>query len=524
MLTKRQKQTLDFIKSYIKKNGLAPSLEEIKTHLKLSSVSTAHHHVKALEDLGYLQKEDNQPRAIDIFENDPMIQVPLLGKIAAGMPIEAVEQRESIAVSKTRLPKIGDFYALKVQGDSMIDENINDGDVVIVKNQSTADNGQKVVALIDNSDVTLKKVFQENGKIRLQPANQNMLPIFVDADRLAIQGIVVDIIKSPENQIALKQFNKSNNDIGKEYSLDKNKIINQDCIEGLKHITPNSIDACITDPPYNYEFIGHKWDADEIKRRTERIQNSSTLVKHIPYGSGLAGGVRNQRWYKRNADNIQEYQDWCFRWGKEAFRVLKPGAYIMVFNSTRTVAHVQVALEKAGFYARDILVWKKNSGIPKGLNFTKKLEKEGVTGAEKWMGWHSCLRNEWEAIALLQKPLENNYLETVKKYDIGLMKAQREDGSFLSNILDDIKRDAKEEFNIHCTVKPLDLIHRLIRLVVPSGEDKVVLDPFMGSGTTAIAAIQNNTSFVGYEINKEYCEIAQKRAEKYFKTQNNKLF
>lgn len=524
MLTKRQRQTLEFIKSHIKKNDFAPSLEEIKIHLKLSSVSTAHHHVKALEDLGFLQKEDNQPRAIDICENEPMIQIPLLGRIAAGMPIEAMEQRESIAVSKTRLPKNGDFYALKVAGNSMIDENINDGDVVIIKNQSTAENGQKAVALIDNSEVTLKKVFQENGRIRLQPANQNMLPIFLGADRLAIQGIVIDIIKSPENRFVPNQFKKNIHDTEKEYKLNKNIIINQDCIEGLTHIAPNSIDACITDPPYNYEFIGHKWDADEIKRRTERIQNSSTLVKHIPYGSGLAGGVRNQRWYKRNADNIQEYQDWCFKWGKETFRVLKPGAYIMVFNSSRTVAHVQVALEKAGFYARDILVWKKNSGIPKGLNFTKKLEKEGVSGAERWEGWHSCLRNEWEAIALLQKPLENNYLETVKKYNIGLMKAQREDGSFLSNILDNIKRDAKEEFNIHCTVKPLDLIDRLIRMVVPSGDDKIVLDPFMGSGTTAVASIQNNTSFLGYEINNEYCEIAQKRVEKYYKTLSDKLF
>jgi len=188
----------------------------------------------------------------------------------------------------------------------------------------------------------------------------------------------------------------------------KNKIICGNAMLELKKIPADSIDGCITDPPYNYEFIGHKWDAEEIKRRTERVKNSNTLIKHIPYGSGLAGGLRNDRWYERNYKNVIDYENWCYEWGKEAFRVLKPGAYILVFNSSRTVAHVQVAMEKAGFYARDIIVWRKNSGIPKGLNFVKKLEKEGIDDSEKWDGWHSCLRNEWEAIVMLQKPLTNN--------------------------------------------------------------------------------------------------------------------
>jgi len=294
----------------------------------------------------------------------------------------------------------------------------------------------------------------------------------------------------------------------------KNTILLEDCIVGLKKIEENSIDGCITDPPYNYEFIGHKWDDAEIKRRTERVQNSSTLIKHIPYGSGLSGGIRNKRWYEKNAENAQEYQTWCHQWGQEVFRVLKPGAYILVFNSSRTVAHVQVALEKAGFYARDILVWRKNSGIPKGLNFVKKLQKEGVENSKRWEGWHSCLRNEWEGIVLLQKPLINNYLETVKEFDIGLLhtKSNIESG-FLSNIIENIKRDKKEKFNIHCTVKPLDLIGRLIDLILPLEKDKIVLDPFMGSGTLAVAALQKGVSYLGFEINPKYCEIAKKRIE-----------
>lgn len=239
--------------------------------------------------------------------------------------------------------------------------------------------------------------------------------------------------------------------------------------------------------------------------------------------SGLAGGVRNDRWYERNAQNIKDYREWCSAWGKEVFRVLKPGAYILVFNSTRTIAHVQVALENAGFYARDIIVWRKNSGIPKGLNFSGKLKKEGIKGAEKWEGWHSCLRNEWEAIALLQKPLIDNYPETVKKFDVGLLHAQNGNGGFQSNIIEDVSnKDKKENFNIHCTVKPVKLIGRLIDLVLPLDQSKIVLDPFLGSGTTAIAALEKGVSYLGIEINEDYCRIAQKRIDRYVNESQHK--
>ena len=201
-----------------------------------------------------------------------------------------------------------------------------------------------------------------------------------------------------------------------------NEVLIGDCREVMKSLPENYISACITDPPYNYEFIGHKWDDSEIQRRIKRINSkkNKTLVKNIPYGSGLAGGVRNERWYQRNRNNILDYEKWCFEWGEELFRICKPGATILVFNSTRTVAHVQVALENAGFYARDILVYKRPSGIPKGVNIKQQLEKKGYENYQKWDGWHSCLRNEWEAICVLQKPLVNNYLETLLEYGTGL--------------------------------------------------------------------------------------------------------
>ena len=304
---------------------------------------------------------------------------------------------------------------------------------------------------------------------------------------------------------------------GLSFRFEPNRIVCADCMLGLRGLPEDSIDGCITDPPYNYEFIGHKWDDDEIKRRIERVQNSKTLIKNIPYGSGLAGGVRNERWYERNAENIVDYQNWCYGWGKEVYRVLKPGAYALVFNSTRTIAHVQIALERAGFYARDIIVWRKNSGIPKGLNLVKKMEKEGISGAEKWDGWHSCLRNEWESIAMLQKPLTTNYLETVKKYGIGLLHTKNGSGGFQSNIIEGIRRDKKDSFNVHCTVKPTELIEKLVDLIIPPGKERIVLDPFMGSGTTAVAAIARGVSYFGFEISQEYCDISDRRIAHFTK-------
>lgn len=193
MLTKKQKNVLTFIENYQKNKNYSPSLEEIRKHFRLSSVSTAHHYVKKLQEAGYLKKESNQPRAIDL-KNNPVIEIPLVGLITAGMPIEAIEDRtETITVPSFGLGKNGDYYALKVKGDSMINEGIFDGDIVVIKKQSTAENGQTVVAIIDDNEATLKKLYRENGKFRLQPANQTILPIF--RKEIEIRGVVIKVIR-----------------------------------------------------------------------------------------------------------------------------------------------------------------------------------------------------------------------------------------------------------------------------------------------------------------------------------------
>ncbi len=298
---------------------------------------------------------------------------------------------------------------------------------------------------------------------------------------------------------------------GENMSKLKDQIYLGDCIEVMKTIPNNSIAGCITDPPYNYEFIGKNWNTEEIKRRTNRVkESSSTLVKNIPYGSGLAGGVRNKAWYKKNRDNIIEYQKWCEQWGEELYRITKPGALVLIFNSTRTIAQIQVSMENVGFYARDIIVWRRQSGIPKGLNVTKKLEKMGYENPEKWEGWHSCLRNEWEAICVVQKPLINNYITTLNESGVGLFHAKSEAG-FQSNIIENIHRDNLDDYNIHCTVKPLELIEKLIDLTMPKSDDNILIDPFLGSGTTAVACKKKGIHYLGIEICDEYIDIAKRR-------------
>jgi len=198
MLTKKLKQVLDFIEEYQKKKKYSPSLEEIRRRFKLASVSTAHFHVKRLEKLGYLTREKNQPRAIELKKEkkEKLIKIPLVGIIAAGEPIEAIEDPETIKVPESQLSKSSEHYALQVRGDSMINEGICDGDTVIIRKQPNAENGETVVALINDNEVTLKKIYREKGRFRLQPANPTIRPIFTK--ELVIQGKVISVIRSFE--------------------------------------------------------------------------------------------------------------------------------------------------------------------------------------------------------------------------------------------------------------------------------------------------------------------------------------
>lgn len=205
-LTKKQKQMLDFIRSYISKKGLSPTIEEIRKHFKLSALSTVHQHIETLEKKGFIEKNGSSARGIELKKKNSynLVKIPLIGTIAAGQPIEAIETGyENITIASNNIRNPKDYYALRVQGDSMIEDGIFNGDIVVIKKQSVAENGQTVVAIIDDNEATLKKIYKEKNGFRLQPANQTMLPIY--AKEVEIRGIVVEIKRNFENNADSKQ-------------------------------------------------------------------------------------------------------------------------------------------------------------------------------------------------------------------------------------------------------------------------------------------------------------------------------
>ncbi len=199
-LTRRQREIFDFISSFVEEQGYSPSLEEIAAQFGLSSVATVHKHVQHLVEKGLLRKAWNRSRSIEpvpIETEEPgLTTLPLVGTVAAGLPIEAIEDNETISVPTEMAGRPGESFVLRVRGDSMIEDQICDGDLVVVEKRKEARNGQTVVAMIDGSDATLKRFYRNGGQVKLVPANQTMEPIEVSAERVSIRGIVRGLLRS----------------------------------------------------------------------------------------------------------------------------------------------------------------------------------------------------------------------------------------------------------------------------------------------------------------------------------------
>jgi len=203
MVTKKQQQVLDFIEKYQKKNKYSPTLEEIQRKFKLASVSTAHYYIQQLKDKKLLSKQESQHRAINVLPVNDIAKVRLVGTISAGQPIEAIEEFETVAVP-SNLISSAEHFALNVRGDSMIGDGIFDGDTVIIKKQNTAQDGDTVVALLNENEVTLKKIYRLANGFRLQPANPTMPPLIVK--ELIVQGKVVSVMRSYDKRKSLDQI------------------------------------------------------------------------------------------------------------------------------------------------------------------------------------------------------------------------------------------------------------------------------------------------------------------------------
>jgi len=195
-LTKRQNEILSFIREFLEEHSYSPTLEEIARHFGLASLNGVYKHLTVLEQRGFIRRLSNRARSIAVVDTEPIdyCSVPLLGVIAAGHPIEAVANPETVSIPEQLLTR-GNNYVLRVEGESMIEEQIADGDLIIVEERSHANNGETVVALIDGENATLKRFYREGKYIRLQPANPEFSPIFVEEDRLRIQGVVVGLMR-----------------------------------------------------------------------------------------------------------------------------------------------------------------------------------------------------------------------------------------------------------------------------------------------------------------------------------------
>ena len=491
MLTKRQKQILDYIKFIASKNGYAPSLEEIAKHFGLSSVATVHEHIENLKEKGYLKKEENKPRSIEAFGRETMVKIPLLGTIAAGQPIEAIQNKEMIAVPKSKIPSSSEVYALRVVGSSMIDENINDGDVILVRQQETAENGQKVVALIDNHEATLKKFYKERGHIRLQPANKSMEPlIFRNGKDVSIQGIVLDVIRDsgfvapvgiyPDAKLLNRERKVKNREAkervrgGTKFQKDAvmvtqvdgiekftDKIICGDSKEVLRKIPTGSIDIIITSPPYNF---GLEYKNDE----------------------------------KNDAIHWDEYFKKIDIIWKECVRVLKPGGRLCLnvqplFSDYIPTHHLMSKqLLNHGLIWKGEILWEKN-------NYNCKYTA--------WGSWKSpsmpYLKYTWEFVEVFSK-------DTHKK--VG-------DSSRADITGDEFKKWVYAKWSIaperkmkeydHPAMFPKELATRLMKLFSYQGD--IVLDPFNGAGTTTLCAAETGRKYIGIDTSSKYCKISERR-------------
>lgn len=196
-LTKRQKQLYDYLDDYIVRAGYAPTLEEIGEHFRLASLATVHKHLCNLETKGLIRRKWNFSRAIEIVSQQKpcrAIELPMLGYVAAGQPIEVLETADTFTVPETFVRRQNTFV-LRVKGQSMIEDGIFDGDYIVVEERVTADNGETVVALV-SGEATVKRFYRDQGgKIRLMPANQSMAPIIAKEKDVAIRGIVVAVMR-----------------------------------------------------------------------------------------------------------------------------------------------------------------------------------------------------------------------------------------------------------------------------------------------------------------------------------------
>ena len=306
-------------------------------------------------------------------------------------------------------------------------------------------------------------------------------------------------------------------------TLEENCIYFGECIEMMKTIPSNSIDMVCTDPPYFLDGLGNDWNKEKIDTK-----GSSSLIGNLPKGM------------KFDRNQSKKFNEFYSKVSAEVFRILKPGGSFISFSSPRLYHSMTMAVEDAGFEIRDMLGWIYCQSQVKAFSQDHIIDKDKkMTPEEKEKLKELC--NNWktpqlkpaiEPMCLAVKPIEGRYIDNFQKYGTGLMNTSEKTGDniFPSNIIttenineamDKVflvakpNKNEKGDYNTHLSVKPLNLISHLIKLFTK--ENAIVLDPFMGSGTTAVACVETNRKYIGFDINQEYINIAERRVREYKK-------
>jgi len=464
MITKKQKELLDFLITYSKKRGYSPSIPELAKYFK-RAVGTIHEHLQKLQEGGYLQKEENKRRSIQISETEKLVQIPLLGTIAAGQPIEAIQEKETIAVPKNMIPNASKVYALRVVGNSMIDENINDGDIILVKQQETAENGQKIVALIDNHEVTLKKFYKERGHIRLQPANKNMEPLIFRSGRdISIQGIVLNVIQDigatvHENILSIEEAKPLVKKSIPHFEAD-NLLIYKDDILKISAIPAGSIDLIVTSPPYNVD-IHYNSHADDL--------------------------------------SYEDYLEFTRRWIKKCFDLAK--------NEGRFLLNIPLDKNKGGQKSVGADITKIAKDVGWKYHSTIIWNEGNISRRTAWGSWKSASAPYVIApVELILVLYKGSWKKTGGSRKNDITKQEFIDWT---NGVWTFNGQSKKGAGGHPAPFPIELPRRCIKLFSFVGD--TVLDPFLGSGSTLIASYLYGRKGIGVDIDKKYCDIAVER-------------
>lgn len=285
-----------------------------------------------------------------------------------------------------------------------------------------------------------------------------------------------------------------------------NKITHADCRHHLSKLDPVSIDMFLSDIPYGISLDG--WDV-------LHANTNSALLGQSPAQAGKSGFKRRGKpingWSSADRNIGHEYQEWCYEWASQVFPAMKEGASAFVFGARRTLHRAIIAFEDSGFLLKDVLAWKKTNAHHRAQRLSGVFEKRGLeTEAREWEGWRlGNLAPIYEPIAWFFKPYELTITDNVIKNGVGAINTEecKVAGGSPTNLLEfDFDKD---EERIHEAQKPLRLIEFLIKLTTKEGQ--VILDPFIGSGTTAVAALALNRHFIGFEVNEAFCRRAQER-------------